>query len=370
MDRGTLRVDPGSPPEAPPAGRLARWVGDEVRRLYPGYFALVMATGIISNAFFFTGHHALSRLLLALNLCAFPLLLAATALRAMRFRSELWADLSSPRMVFSFFTIVAASDVLGVQLLLRGADEAAIALWFFALIAWAFLSYFSFGVLTFINARGGAEIAHGGWLIAIVGTQSLVLLGAQLAPRFGEYAAPVFVAAHALWGLGIMFYAIFITLFSYRLFFVEVGPGDMTPQFWVVMGAAAISTNAGSTLILSDPGMPFLIAQRPFVDGMTLVLWAWSTWWIPLLVMFDVWKYAVRRQPLAYTPMFWSMVFPLGMYAVATYRLALAADFPPLQLVPGVMIWVAFGAWALATTGMLNSLWKDLRSCPARGPVL
>ena len=32
------------------------------------------------------------------------------------------------------------------------------------------------------------------------------------------------------------------------------------------------------------------------------------------------------------------------MYALASARLSLAADFPPLQWISGVMIWVAFAA--------------------------
>src|SRR6185295_10384186 len=102
----------GSSPEAGTrsGSALARWAADEVRRLYPGCFAFVMATGIISNAFYFTGHHALSGALLAVNLFAFALLVAATALRGLRFAPELKADLTSPRLVFSFFTIVAAAD--------------------------------------------------------------------------------------------------------------------------------------------------------------------------------------------------------------------------------------------------------------------
>jgi tellurite resistance protein TehA-like permease len=190
-----------------------------------------------------------------------------------------------------------------------------------------------------------------------------VLLGAQLAPHFGGELAPLaFVTIYALWGIGIVFYGIFITLFSYRLFFLRIEPADVTPLFWVVMGAAAIATNAGSTLILTDPGMPFLLALRPFLDGTTLILWAWSTWWIPMLVIFGIWKHLVRKEPIAYHAMFWSLVFPLGMYTLATYRLSLAAEFPPLQWVPRIMIWVAFGAWALTMTGALAAFWRVLRA--------
>jgi tellurite resistance protein TehA-like permease len=340
---------------------LAARVESQVRGLYPGYFALVMATGIVSNAAHYLGYGPLSNGLLAVNLVAFPLLLFALAARAVRFRAELWTDLMNPRLVFSFFTIVAAADVFGMQLVHRGHPDPAIALWLLALAVWIVLGYLSFSVLTFINAGSGADVVHGGWLIAIVGTESLVLLGAHVAPHFGPLAPLAFVTIYALWGIGIVFYGIFITLFSYRLFFLKVEPADVTPLFWVVMGAAAIATNAGSVLILTDPRMPFLLALRPFLDGATLILWAWATWWIPLLLIFGVWKYGVRREPIAYHPMFWSLVFPLGMYALATYRLSLAADFPPLQWLPRVMLWVALGAWAITMAGALRAVWRVLR---------
>lgn len=348
---------------APPAS-LAGRIDREIRGLYPGYFALVMATGIISNAAIYLGHPALSGTLLAVNLVAFPLLLAASMLRAWRFRREFWDDLMNPRLVFSFFTVVAAADVFGLQLFHRGHVEPAIALWLLALVAWTALGYLSFSVLTLINAGSGADVVHGGWLIAIVGTESLVLLGAQLAPGFGPLGPLAFVTIYALWGIGIVFYGIFITLFSYRLFFIRVEPEDVTPLFWVVMGAAAIATNAGSTLILTDPGMPFLLAMRPFVEGTTLILWAWATWWIPLLLILGIWKHVVRKAPLAYHAMFWSLVFPLGMYTLATWRLSLAAEFPPLQWIPRVMLWVALGAWALTMAGALASFWRVLRPAP------
>jgi tellurite resistance protein TehA-like permease len=363
MSRPVAQHDAG--PEANAAnqraGSLAGRIDRQIRLLYPGYFALVMATGIISNAAWHIGHPALSDFLLAVNLAAFPLLVLTSAIRGARYPREFRADLVNPRLVFSFFTIVAAADVFGLQLALRGHAEPAVALWLFALTVWVVLGYLSFSVLTFVNTESGADLVHGGWLIAIVGTESLVLLGAQIAPHFGAAAPLAFVTIYTLWGIGIVFYGIFITLFSYRLFFLRVATADVTPLFWVVMGAAAISTNAGSVLILTDPGMPFLLALRPFLDGTTLILWAWSTWWIPMLVILGVWKHLVRREPIAYHAMYWSLVFPLGMYTLATWRLSLAADFPPLQQLPHVMIWVALGAWVLTMTGALSTFWHVLR---------
>lgn len=314
-----------------------------------------MATGIVSVGFSLLGRGTLSDALLVVNLVAYPLLLVALVLRAVLYPRRLWTDLVDPRLVFTFFTVVAGSDVLGAGLLLRGHDGLATALWLFALAAWVLLGYFSFAVLTFVNSEEGAEVVHGGWLIAIVGTESLVILGVQLAPRFGSLENLTLVTVYALWGIGIVFYGIFITLFTHRIFFLRLDPREMSPLFWVVMGAAAIATNAGSTLIANPPDLAFLTAMRPFIDGTTLILWAWGTWWIPMLVILGVWRHVVRRYPLRYDPAYWNLVFPLGMYTVATYRLSLAADYTALQSVSRVMIWVAFGAWLATMLGLAGS---------------
>lgn len=338
------------------------WLDSEAANLFPGCFALVMATGIISNTLWLEGYRALSDLLFALNAVAYPWLLALSAARLLRHRRRLWADMTSPRLVFAFFTLVAGSDVFGVGLDLRGYGGAAAGLWVFALMAWVGLIYFSFAVLTFLNTAHDANVVHGGWLIAIVGTQSLVILGARIIPAQAALAPSLFVLIHMLWGVGLALYGIFITLFCYRIFFFEVGPEDATPLLWVVMGAAAISTNAGSMLILTRSGVPFLQSMRPFIDGVTLIMWIWATWWVPLLILFGVWKHGVRRVPLAYSPMLWSLVFPLGMYALASLRLGLAAEFAPLRRIAQTMVWVALGVWALTAAGLVSAVWSRLRS--------
>jgi tellurite resistance protein TehA-like permease len=337
--------------------RLADWAAHEIARLRPGSFAFVMATGIISNALYLEGHVRIAGAMFAINLVAFPLLIGATALRLVRCGARLWRDLTDPAVVFSFFTIVAASDVFGVQLDLRGHGAVALGLWLFALTAWLAFTYLGFGVLTILNTAERANIIQGGWLVAIVGTQSLVILGSRLAPHLSDAGPAVFLLIHMLWGIGLALYGIFITLFAQRVFFAGVDPEDLNPVLWIVMGAAAISTNAGAALILANSPMAFLQSIRPVVEAATLIMWAWGSWWIPLLLLFGVWKHGVRRLPLSYTPLFWSLVFPLGMYALASLRLSLVADFPPLRFISSTMVWIALAAWA-ATAAGLASQWR------------
>ncbi len=329
-----------------------RWL----KTLSPSYFAQVMATGIMSFAFDLTGHTLLADWLFWLALLAWVVLIGLSVWRLMRFPQAVKADLLNIRRVFGFFTLVAATNVLGVLLLRHGSLYAAMACWVLAFVAWSLLLYLSFSVLVFLTHENSVNVVHGDWLTSIIGTHSLVLLGAALAPHLGEYAGYMMIEIHLLWGLGLIFYALFVTLFCHRIFFLSFKPEDTSPLLWVIMGAAAIGANAGTSLILADTNMPFLAATRPFIDGVSMLLWAWATWWIPMLVIFGLWKHRVRHFPVLYEPALWSMVFPLGMYAAVSYRFGLAADFPPLAWISRVMVWVAFATWALVMWGMLRTM--------------
>jgi tellurite resistance protein TehA-like permease len=256
---------------------LRQWLNTQIADLDPGCFAMVMATGIISNAMLMNGCHGCSDALFGVNVVAYPLLVLATILRIARFGANVWADLINPRLVFSFFTIVAGTDVFGIGANLRGFTKAAAVLWLCALVLWIFLIYFSFGVFAFFNDAKRARVIHGAWLNAIVGTESSVILGTVVAPALGSATPTVFVLPHMLWGVGLGLYGSLIThclpiaCSSLRSILMTL------PLLWVVMGAAAISSNAGSTLIEAKTGMAFLDAMRPFIDGVSLLMWAWGT---------------------------------------------------------------------------------------------
>jgi tellurite resistance protein TehA-like permease len=272
-------------------------------------------------------------------------------------------DLASPQMVFSFFTLIAASNILGLQLELRGYATAAAVLWLTALSIWLALTYFSFGLLILSNSAAAPDlVVRGGWLLAIVATQSLVILGARLAAAtLDPGSALLFFLIHALWGIAVVLYGLFITLFAHRVLYFRVDPDDLTAPLWVIMGAAAISANAGAALIgaVKQPG--FLHAMSPFIGAASLIAWAWGTWWIPLLVMFGIWKHGIRRARLSYTAALWSMVFPLGMYAVATDRLSVIAELPPLRALAHGMAWIAVAAWLITALGLMLGSAASLR---------
>ena len=179
---------------------LYAWLSYQIETLDPGCFTRVMATGIISNALLLTGASELSEAMFAINLIVYAGLLLLTIMRSVWFRPRIWADLIDPAHVFGFFTIVAATDVIGVGLNLRGEAFAAATLWVCAFSLWLFLIYFGFAVLAFLDTSGGVNVIHGGWLVAIVATESLVILGGIVVPHVGSLGPALFVLIHMLWG--------------------------------------------------------------------------------------------------------------------------------------------------------------------------
>ncbi len=96
-----------------------------------------------------------------------------------------------------------------------------------------------------------------------------------------------------------------------------------------------------------------------FVPPFTVLLWATSTFWIPLLAILFIWR--LRCGPLGYDPGLWSAVFPLGMYAAATHAYASVAGLRFLERIPRVLFWIALLAWLLVFIGMWLHLWRRRR---------
>ena len=52
-------------------------------------------------------------------------------------------------------------------------------------------------------------------------------------------------------------------------------------------------------------------------------------------------------------------MFPLGMYGLASLRLSLAADFPPLRAISSAMVWIALVAWVATAAGLATASWRS-----------
>ena len=328
-----------------------------VEDFFPGYFALVMATGIVSLAMHFEGFPGLPEVLLWLNVIFYVVLWGITVLRIAWFRSALIADLTHHARGVTFLTTVAGTGVLGVQFaILTPFMAVAAGLWVFAVLLWIILIYTFFAAVTIAEPKPSIEVAiNGSWLLVTVATESLAVLGTLVAQTLGP-VRPILFGALCAYLLGAMFYILFIALIVYRWIFLRMEPAKLTPPYWINMGALAITTLAGARLILSSKGWEVLHDFQPFISGFTLFFWATGTWWIPLLVIVGFWRHVVERVPITYDPQYWSLVFPLGMYTVATLMFANAAGMPFLLIIPRIAVYIAMLAWLITFGAMLFKL--------------
>jgi tellurite resistance protein TehA-like permease len=152
-----------------------------------------------------------------------------------------------------------------------------------------------------------------------------------------------------------------MSLIFYRYTFFPFSPGDLSPPYWINMGAMAISTLAGSLLIINAPDAPYLLSLLPFIKGFTVFYWATGTWWIPMLLVLALWRYVYCRFPFKYDPLYWGAVFPLGMYAACTHELLEAMGFEFLDFLPPAFLLFALAAWAAAFAGLAFDLLRRIR---------
>lgn len=359
---------PAPPLIALPAGLLAR----ALATLDPGYFAWVMASGIVSVGTDLLGFPVLSRIVLGITVAVFCGLVLAYVARAIWFARFVHQSLQDPSVAMAYFTFVAGADVLGVRLLMAGLPGMAAALGAAAGLAWLALNY---GLPWSIVARAHRPVLrefNGTWFIWVVGTQSLAIVAVGLVTFAHGQALRQGLAevAVCLWGVGIVLYLTLLVVILLRLMVVEVTPREMGPAYWIAMGATAISVRAAAGILaLPDRVGSFPVSElRPFVLGMSVVLWSFGSWWIPLLVLFGLWRHVLRRYPLSYEPRLWSMVFPLGMYTVASYTLGRAAGLDFMVSVARVWLWVGVVAWFGVLVLMLTALAQTIsrRWSPAR----
>ena len=289
-----------------------------------------MATGIISTGTFLLGPSWLSTALLAAASAGLAVLGVALAARLVFFRAAVAADIKAPDRVFGFFTITAGLDVLGVRLALAGHPLVTAVLSALAAAVWLVLTY---GVPGQPAARAGhaTRCSAASTAAGCCGSSppSRCRWRRRSSSRPGHRSPRLLAPVSAgLWCVGLLLYLMVATLILLRWLTV---PDDARHPRAALLDPDGrhrdlrAGRRPGSSAFPQD--IPVVRATAGFVEGFTFALWAFGTWWIPLLVILGLWRHIRRHWPLTYEPTLWSVVFPLGMYSVAT--LTFGKDSPP-----------------------------------------
>lgn len=328
----------------------------------PVYFALPMSTGIITIASYSLGYEQIAQALLVLNtveLVIFSLLFLA---RIVFFFPGFLERLSSLDKGGSFLAIVAAFSVVGTaNMMTKEHSLLASVNWYVALFSWFFILYTFIFAITIRKAKPPFTTSiNGSWLLIIVASQSVSILGNTIIEHLGIPVRIGLLITTLMYLLGLMFYLIIIGIIFYRMVFFPFKPIDFQPSYWINMGAAAISTLAGAVLYQALRDFGDFEEFLPIVKAFTILFWTFGTWWIPILIGLEVWKRVTMK--VSYSPSYWSMIFPLGMYTVCTWQLANTLHIPLLKNLANTWIFIAWSAWIYMYANMLWGLWKQKRT--------
>jgi tellurite resistance protein TehA-like permease len=316
-----------------------------------------MATGIISTGALLLGPSWLSLALLVIASIGFMVLVAALVIWLTRYRSRVVAEIRAPDRVFGFFAISASCDLLGTRFAAAGHPAVTAVLACVAAVVWFALTYGVPASLLLARQRdsvlGGID---GTWLLWVVATQSLSTDAAAILPAWPSQSELLATAAVALWSVGLVLYLLLIALIWLRWLTVVVTPATLSPPYWILMGAIAITVLAGSEILTLPATLPAIGATAGFVKGTCFVFWSFGTWLIPLLLVLGLWRHVLRQWPLRYEAALWTVVFPIGMYSVASLSFGKAAGLSFMQPLSRGVLWTAIAAWLLVTAAGLAQL--------------
>ena len=220
-------------------------------------------------------------------------------------------------------------------------------LWAIGIALWAVLLYIALVAAILREPKPGLGTGiNGTWFLLTVATESVAVLGALLLPRTdSELLALVCLAAFTL---GIVLYVIVMTSLFLRWTFEPLDPAEADPPSWIAAGAVAITVLAGSNLLLARDDVALVDRMAPFLEGMVVLSWATATFWFPVMIAIGIWRHLVRHVPLRYEPAYWALVFPIGMYSAATFRMRAAFSLDTLEVLPEVTLVAAIAAWSVA----------------------
>src|SRR5262249_55661327 len=238
-----------------------------MRDLPPNIFAVVMATGIVALAVNAAGWPAGGHVLFWGGVAAYAVLWVLTAARCARHWPVVRADLTSHARGPGFFTVVAATGVLGDRgVTLHDPPGWGLALWAVALVLWAGLSYTILPGLIESEHKPELEKGLSGvWLLTVVATQAVCVLGCLVIPHLpGPATGPGLFAVLCFGRVAGLLFRRRLALISPRSTPPPPAPAALPPPYWINMGAVAISTLGGVSLVAAAPGSGLLVDLLPF----------------------------------------------------------------------------------------------------------
>ncbi len=317
---------------------------ETLQDLDPASFVFVMATGIVSISLYINGWILLSNIFLGIGTLGYITLLLLFFLRSFWLAPIDFRKSKVLLELFKYLSFSAGTDALATHFAIRGSTTIALILGTIGAISAIILVYTIFCMLLF-NTKESIQTVSPYWLLMAIAANSVGIVISSLWNQQAITNAIFIIIACCFWAFGIIIYLIFMTLNLYRMFFLPFKGEDLNPAFWTCLGGAAIAVVDGCSLILMNHVPQFLELIKPFIIGLSLLLWGWATALLPILIFMGMWKYFYFKVPIETVPSLWAVVFPLGMYSASIVYLSKSLQMEIIEGMGPLFLGIAVTAW-------------------------
>lgn len=348
---------------------------EAIRQFTPNWFAATMGTGVLALALAqlpvaIPGLHAVAEGLWLFNIFLFVLFTGLYAARWVLFFDEA-RRIFGHSTVSMFFgtipmglaTIINGFLVFGLPRWGDGVIQVAEVLWWLD-VAMSLACGVLIPYMMFTRQEHSIDQMTAVWLLPVVAAEVAAASGGLLAPHLAEAHSQlvVLVTSYVLWAFSLPVAFSILTILLLRMALHKLPHENMAASSWLALGP--IGTGALGMLLLGAdapaifaanglPGIGEIAAGLGLVAGITL--WGFGLWWMLIAVLITV-RYL--RAGIPFNLGWWGFTFPLGVYSLATLKLASTLNLTFFSLFGCVLVALLAVMWLIVGKRTVQGAWR------------
>jgi C4-dicarboxylate transporter/malic acid transport protein len=346
-----------------------------IRQFTPNWFAATMGTGVLALALAQlpvagAGLHAVAEALWLFNIFLFVLFTALYAARWVLFFDEA-RRIFGHSTVSMFFgtipmglaTIINGFLVFGLPRWGEDVIQVAEVLWWLD-VAMSLACGVLIPYMMFTRQQHSIDQMTAVWLLPVVAAEVAAASGGLLAPHLAEAHSQlvVLVTSYVLWAFSLPVAFSILTILLLRMALHKLPHENMAASSWLALGP--IGTGALGMLLLGGdapaifaanglPGIGEIAAGLGLVAGITL--WGFGLWWM-LIALLITGRYL--RAGIPFNLGWWGFTFPLGVYSLATLKLASTLNLTFFSVFGCVLVALLAVMWLIVANRTVRGAWR------------
>jgi C4-dicarboxylate transporter/malic acid transport protein len=348
---------------------------EAIRQFTPNWFAATMGTGVLALALAqlpvqVPGLHAFAEGLWLFNIVLFVLFSVLYTARWALFFDEA-RRIFGHSTVSMFFgtipmglaTIINGFLLFGVPRWGEGVVQLAEVLWWLDVVM-----SLACGVLIpymmFTRQEHSIDQMTAVWLLPVVAAEVAAASGGLLAPHLLDAHSQlvVLITSYVLWAFSLPVAFSILTILLLRMALHKLPHENMAASSWLALGP--IGTGALGMLLLGAdapaifaanglPGIGEIAAGLGLVAGITL--WGFGLWWMLIAVLITL-RYL--RAGIPFNLGWWGFTFPLGVFSLATLKLASTLNLTFFSVFGGVLVAALAIMWLIVSKRTVQGAYR------------